>query len=171
MSRSTTPSYRSSLAPELRSAQTYPVDPECTPLESSTLLPLLSALADKMSSFASDMDYLANVETPLVQRLNSSLGAFLYSLNITTWCTDVPGVPSKEEWDRIRKLHMVDERIRELEAQVEFQAQESRELAALLREKTERNTVLAIPRRLLPGARRSGMIPGSKLYRIRKPKS
>ena len=114
----------------------YPVDPENLPLESTTNLERLEKLSDCMEELEMNMRGLQNIHESLTLEFNESFASFLYGLLMTMWCVHFPGRPSKDQWEKVRLIEGLDDRIAELKLKLRVLAQENEKLKKKLQEKT-----------------------------------
>ncbi|KAJ9103432.1 DASH complex subunit dam1 [Naganishia cerealis] len=108
----------------------YAVDAENLPLDSATNRDRFGQLSDAMEELDVNMTNLQQIHEAMSGGFNESFAAFLYGLNITTWCVDFPGCPTRDQWQRIQKLDGIDNRVALLQEQIEELRQENSRLRA-----------------------------------------
>lgn len=108
----------------------YAVDAENLPLDSATNRDRFGQLSDAMEELDVNMTNLQQIHEAMSGGFNESFAAFLYGLNITTWCVDFPGCPTRDQWQRIQKLEGIDSRVADLQEQIEELRQENTRLRA-----------------------------------------
>ncbi|CAH2350918.1 DASH complex subunit Dam1p [[Candida] railenensis] len=135
MSRPTTPkrrrSHRSSGVFNILSQSPkihYPIDPENLPLESQTNTEKFEKLSDSMEELEMNMTGLQQIHESLCGEFNESFAGFLYGLSMTMWCVHFPGKPSRDQWEKVKLIEGLDERIDELKRKLKVSKEENENL-------------------------------------------
>lgn len=120
----------------------YAVDADNLPLDSATNRERFGQLSDAMEELDVNMTNLQQIHEAMAGGFNESFASFLYGLNITTWCVDFPGCPTRDQWQRIQKLDGIDTRLSDLRDEIDKLQHENARLLAKIsaNESTNPNT-------------------------------
>lgn len=111
----------------------YPVDPDNLPLESVANTDKFEKLSDAMEELEANMRGLQRIHESLLLGFNELFASFLYGLLMTMWCVHLPGRPLKDQWEKVKLIEGLDERIEELKAKLAVSRAENGRLRTRLR--------------------------------------
>ncbi|CAK7903124.1 DASH complex subunit Dam1p [[Candida] anglica] len=103
----------------------YPVDPDNLPLETQTNTERFEKLSDSMEELEANMSGLQQIHESLSSEFNESFASFLYGLSMTMWCVHFPGRPSRDQWEKVRLIEGLDDRIDELRRKLKVSKDEN----------------------------------------------
>lgn len=111
----------------------YPVDPDNLPLESAANTDKFEKLSDAMEELEANMRGLQRIHESLLLGFNELFASFLYGLLMTMWCVHFPGRPLKDQWEKVKLIEGLDERIAELRAKLAVSRAENGRLRTRMR--------------------------------------
>ena len=106
----------------------YPVDPDNLPLEAPGNTEKFELLSDALEELDVNMTNLQLIHEAISDGFNESFASFLYGLSITMWCVDFPGCPSRNQWEKLKLVEGLDDRILELAEKIRLHREENERL-------------------------------------------
>ena len=106
----------------------YPVDPDNLPLETPGNTEKFELLSDALEELDVNMTNLQLIHEAISDGFNESFASFLYGLSITMWCVDFPGCPSRNQWEKLKLVEGLDDRILELAEKIRLHREENERL-------------------------------------------
>mmetsp|Transcript_3757 Transcript_3757/g.4177 ORF Transcript_3757/g.4177 Transcript_3757/m.4177 type:complete len:291 (+) Transcript_3757:1674-2546(+) len=106
----------------------YPVDPDNLPLEAPGNTEKFELLSDALEELDVNMTNLQLIHEAISDGFNESFASFLYGLSITMWCVDFPGCPSRDQWEKLKLVEGLDDRILELAEKIRIHKEENERL-------------------------------------------
>lgn len=124
-----------------------------------------------MEELDSNMDNLQKIQESLSTEFNESFASFLYGLLMTMWCVHFPGRPTREQWDKIKLLEVVDGRIAEIKEKLKVSQEENESLRKRLEGNVKKKINFADEATsdsfiMNPASRNAGATNGSKVTKI-----
>lgn len=106
----------------------YPIDPDNLPLESQVNTEKFVQLSDALEELDVNMTNLQLIHEAISDGFNESFASFLYGLSITMWCVDFPGCPSRDQWEKLKLVEGLDDRLSELREKIRVQKEQNQEI-------------------------------------------
>lgn len=106
----------------------YPVNPDQLPLDSEENIEKFELLAEQIDEMETHMVNLQLIQEAISNGFNEPFASFMYGMSITMWCNNFPNRPSKEQWERLKDLEGVDNRLLDLSEQVRRKREENQQL-------------------------------------------
>lgn len=118
----------------------YPVDPDNLPLETPGNTEKFELLSDALEELDVNMTNLQLIHEAISDGFNESFASFLYGLSITMWCVDFPGCPSRDQWEKLKLVEGLDDRILELTEKIRLHREENERLKNRLASNVDETT-------------------------------
>lgn len=118
----------------------YPVDPDNLPLEAPGNTEKFELLSDALEELDVNMTNLQLIHEAISDGFNESFASFLYGLSITMWCVDFPGCPSRNQWEKLKLVEGLDDRILELAEKIRLHREENERLKNRLASNVDETT-------------------------------